>query len=68
VYAIRGNWALDKGLMKAGKAGYYDEITKPGEEVYCSCSATYLYAIRELPDDMITNKGRETLAQIKAAK
>jgi len=35
VYAIRGNWALEKGLMKAGKAGYYDEITKPGEEVYC---------------------------------
>lgn len=68
VYAIRGNWALEKGLMKAGKDGYYDEITKPGEEVYCSCSAVYLYAIRELPDEMITNKGRDALAQIRAAK
>lgn len=72
VYAIRGNWALGKGLMKAGKAGYYDEITKPGEEVYCSCTATYIYNLRDLPDDMITNKGREALeqarAQIKAAR
>ena len=35
VYAIRGNWALEKGLMKPGKAGYTDDITKPGEEVFC---------------------------------
>jgi hypothetical protein len=72
VYAIRGNWAMDKGLMKAGKAGYYDEITKPGEEVFCSCSATYVYNLRDLPDDMLTNKGRAALeearAQIKAAR
>ena len=35
VYAIRGNWALAQGLMKVGDAGYTDDITKPGEEVYC---------------------------------
>ena len=34
VYAIRGNWALAKGLMNKG-AGYTDEMTKPGEEVFC---------------------------------
>jgi hypothetical protein len=35
VYAIRGNWAIEKGLMKPGDAGYTDQITKPAEEVFC---------------------------------
>jgi len=35
VYTIRGNWALEKGLMKVGPAGYTDQITQPAEEVYC---------------------------------
>lgn len=35
VYVIRGNWAQKKGLMKVGSDGYTDEITQPGEEVYC---------------------------------
>lgn len=37
VYTIRPNWALDRGLMKAGPAGYTDQITQPGEEVFCRC-------------------------------
>ena len=60
-YAIRGNWALDKGLMKRGPDGYSDEITSPGEEVLCRCSAQYLYNLRDLPDDMVTVAGRATI-------
>lgn len=66
VYAIRGNWALEKGLMKAGPDGYTDQITKPGEEVYCSCSYQFLYNIRDLPDNMITQKGRDELSAVRA--
>lgn len=66
VYAIRGNWAIDKGLMKVGPAGYTDQITQPAEEVYCSCSYGYLYNIRDLPDDMITQKGKDELAAVRA--
>ena len=36
MYAVRGNWALKAGLMKAD-IGYIDDITKPGEEVFCRC-------------------------------
>ncbi len=61
VYAIRGNEALEKGLMKAGDAGYYDEITNVGEEVFCSCWATYIFALRKLPPDMLTKKGAYAL-------
>lgn len=66
VYAIRGNWAIEKGFMKAGPDGYTDQITKPGEEVFCSCSYQFLYNIRDLPDDMVTAKGRESLADARA--
>ena len=34
-YAIRDSWAFKQGLVKAGEAGYTDEITRPAEEVYC---------------------------------
>lgn len=59
VYAIRGNWAQQKGLMKAGPAGYLDEITQPGEEVFCRCYLTYIYNVRSLPDEMKTEKWRK---------
>lgn len=60
-YAIRGNWAIEKGLMRKGPDGYTDEITKPGEEVYCRCAYQYLYNLRDLPSDMVTAAGRATI-------
>lgn len=66
VYALRGNWALEKGLMKRGANPYYDEITAAGQEVYCRCSIRYIYSISGLPDDMITEKGRYALQGVSA--
>lgn len=62
VYLIRGSWAQEKGLVKAGPAGYTDQITQPGEEVFCQCDYEYIYNIRDLPEDMVTAKGRESLS------
>lgn len=64
-YAIRGNWAMQKGFMKVGPDGYTDEITKPGEEVYCSCSYQYVYSLGKLPESMLTVKGRESLEKAR---
>ena len=61
VYAVRDNWALNQGLMKVGPDGYTDQITMPGEEVYCTCAYRYVYSFNELPDNMITEKGRKAL-------
>jgi hypothetical protein len=66
VYVLRGNWALDRGFMKLAGRTYYDEVTAVGEEVYCRCFAVYLYSLRALPDDMVTEKGRAELARAKA--
>lgn len=65
VYAIRNNWAIDKGLMKKGAAGYLDEITQPGQEINCKCNAIYLLNLRDLPDSMLTEKGREVLKETR---
>lgn len=65
VYVMRNNWAQERGLMKAGPGSYYDEITHVGEEVYCRCYAVWIYALRDLPEEMLTAKGRGELARVR---
>ena len=65
IYAVRDNWAIKAGLMKVGPDGYTDEITRPAEEVYCSCYYQYVYSIEDLPPSMVTKKGAEQLAALK---
>lgn len=67
VYLIRHSWAHDKGLVKPGKAGYTDEVTKPGEAINCRCWYVYLYNLNDLPDDMLTKRGRDALDNPKVA-
>lgn len=57
VYAVRGNWAIDKGLMKPGPNGYTDQIERPGEFVFCACSYQYIFSLAKLPPDMLTKAG-----------
>lgn len=64
IYAIRGNWAMNKGLMNRGD-GFSDEITAPAEEPFCRCYAVFLYALRDLPDDMLTEKGKKLLSETR---
>lgn len=66
VYLLRTSWAKEKGLVKPGPDGYYDEITKVGEEVSCSCFATWLYSLRDLDPSMLTRAGEEALAEVRA--
>ena len=66
VYLLRDSWAKRGGLIKPGPAGYYDEITAVAEEPFCRCYAIFLYNLRDLPDDMLTAKGKKALAEAKA--
>lgn len=65
VYLIRGNWAKQKGYVKPGSAGYLDEITQPGEEVFCRCYVTYIYNLRSVPADMLTQKGVQFMESVR---
>ncbi|QHP80655.1 hypothetical protein EO763_12335 [Pectobacterium odoriferum] len=66
IYLIRGNWAQKNGYVKPGPAGYLDAITQPGEEVFCRCYVTYIYNLRSIPEDMLTQKGRKFMESMKA--
>ena len=66
VYAVRGSWAIEKGLMMCGAAGYLDKISKPGQELGCMCSLKWVTSVRSLPDSMITGKGRSELNRVTA--
>ena len=63
IFVMRDNWAIEDGLMKLDGHQYTDEIEMVGELVYCGCNYQYLYALRDLPDSMLTEKGRATLAK-----
>jgi len=63
IYVIRGNWASNKGYIKAIN-GYTDDITSPGEEVYCRCNYVYLYNLRQV-QDLLTKKGEVALQSSK---
>ena len=65
VYLMRSSWARDEGLVKAGPAGYADDITQPGEEINCRCFWEYIYNLRDLPSDMLTAKGESALAGVQ---
>ncbi len=65
VYLLRDSWARKAGLVKPGAAGCYEDVTAVGEEPFCRCYAEYVYTLRRLPDDMITNKGRAELERVR---
>ena len=67
IYLLKGSWAMQQGLVKPGKAGYLDGITRPAEEPFCRCWVRWIYALRDLPPEMLTKKGRDALDKARAA-
>lgn len=67
VYLLKNSWAREKGFVKPGVKGYYDDVTAVAEEPYCRCNAEWVYHLRELPSDMVTEKGREAMDAARRA-
>lgn len=65
IYLIRNSWADEQSLVKPGKAGYTDQITQPGEEVFCRCRYIYVFNLRDLPVSMLTKKGQAALQEAR---
>lgn len=65
VYAVRGNWAIEKGLMKIGASGFIDETIQPGEELDCMCRFQWLFNLGALPEEMRTAKGNAELKRVR---
>lgn len=65
IFAIRDSWAAKQGLIRKGPNGYTDEIEQVAELPYCRCTYQYKYNLRDMPDEFLTAKGRETLAEAR---
>lgn len=66
-FLVKGSWADQRGLVKPGPNGYVDGIEQPAELPFCRCHWQWIYALRSIPDDCMTDKGRETLRAARAA-
>jgi len=66
MYLMRDSWARKQGLVKAGTNGYYDQITAVGEEVFCRCTAEYLYDLEDVEPGLLTDAGRDYQKKGKA--
>ena len=67
-FPLRGNWAMRDGLMKKGQNPYMDEIDMVAQAPFCRCWAVWVYNIRDLPDECLTEKGRDRISNGAAKK
>jgi len=65
IYLVRDSWAKEQGLVKTGSAGYYDDVTAAAQEPFCRCYVVALYALRDLPAEMLTTKGQKLLEETR---
>jgi hypothetical protein len=60
-FLVRDSWAMNEGLIAKRGLQYMDEITEPAQEIYCSCWYRYISSLNDLPETLLTAKGREWL-------
>ncbi|MGH8321597.1 MAG: hypothetical protein ACRESI_06555 [Gammaproteobacteria bacterium] len=67
LFLIRDSWAHKDGLIRPAGHQYTDQIEAPAEMIFCRCWYTYLHRLNDLPDAMITAKGKEYLLRRRRA-
>lgn len=64
-YLIKDSWAASQGLVKLDGSKWLSDMTQPGEQIFCRCFLNYIYVLSDLPDSMLTVKGKEKLAEVR---
>lgn len=68
VFLLRDTWATRGRLVKAPASRFSDSLpSQPAEEVFCRCYWQYLYALQDLPRDLLTAKGKEQIISKRKA-
>ena len=65
-YLVRDSWAHNTGLVKPNKDGYTDEIEQPAELPFCKCAYQYVFSLRSVPAECLTEKGKKALEEARA--
>jgi hypothetical protein len=63
IFVVRGNWAIEKGLMQLSGRRYIDDIERPAQLPFCRCFYRWITSLRRIPPDMLTEKGSAWLMQ-----
>jgi hypothetical protein len=61
VYLVRDSWAVRGGLVRGKR--YTDDVTRPAEEPNCKCHYQWVYQLSDLPEAMLTKRGRDYLTR-----
>ena len=65
-FILRDSWAHQNGLVKPNSNGYTDSVEQPGQWIFCKCRWTWIFSMRSVPDECMTEKGREALRAARA--
>ena len=60
-YTIREGWGAKRRFMRIGDQGAWEDHERPGEWPMCRCYARYVYNLRDVPADMLTERGKAAL-------
>lgn len=66
IFLIRDSWAMNAGLVKLAGHQYTDQVEQPGQLVSCRCTWVFVYNLRDLPPEMLTNKGRDEQSRVRS--
>jgi hypothetical protein len=64
-FLIRDSWAINQGLIHPSNEKYFDEAPRQKEQWGCRCRFTFEFHIRQLPESMLTKKGKDSLFEGK---
>jgi hypothetical protein len=67
VYLVDGSWAAQKGLIAFSPERRLSSIDPPHRAVDCMCSLQWVYSLRDLPPELLTDAGRSELERAKKA-
>lgn len=62
IFLFSNTWATKHGMVKPGVDGWAHDHDAPGMLPNCKCSFRYIYSLKDLPEDMLTVRGKQALA------
>jgi hypothetical protein len=65
-FIVPDSWALREGYIRRGLPTI-DDVERPAELPFCSCQYVWAIDLEDLPEEMLTAKGREYVAQGRKA-
>lgn len=64
-FLLKGSWADEAGYVKPGPSGWTDDVEQPSVLPFCRCQWRWIYSLRSVPKDCLTQKGEKALSEAR---